>query len=142
MINKNPSNQTLNYLSQKDPQALLLLLGYIGIEDEVEIELIWKQLYVSTWAPDRSPYWLRQKLEKRVFVNTNIVYEPNLLAKTAYLVTHNEKKEIVFIEVQNPYLPNMEETITRCVLRLWVKYKVQTKAYVLILTEKEAPEEN
>jgi predicted transposase YdaD len=105
-----PYDQAFKFLAERDPQALLLLLGDMKPNQNADIKVLPREISVSTRLPDQP-----------------------------YEVTSNGERRLVHVEAQTAYDTSIPERMLEYAVRLWVKYRLPITSYLLLLTDRKAP---
>ena len=105
-----PYDQAFKFLAEQDAEALLLLLGDLQPGEQAKIELLPREVSVSTQLPDQ-PY---------------------------EVVTADERR-LVHVEAQTVYDPRLPERMVEYGVRLWLKYRLPMASYALLLTRRGVP---
>jgi hypothetical protein len=106
-----PYDQAFKFLAEGDPEALLVLLGDIRPGQLAKIQLLPREIIVSAWLPDQP-----------------------------YEVTIDGKRHLVHVEAQTVYESGLPERMLQYAVRLWLKYRLPVVSYLLLLTDRNAPE--
>ncbi len=110
MSNTKPYDQAFKYLAEQDPESLLLLLGALRPGQKAKIELLPRELSVSVLLPDQP-----------------------------YQVVIGEEAEIVHVEAQTVFEYDLMELEPDYGARLWMKYRLPVRSYILLLTKRKLP---
>jgi predicted transposase YdaD len=105
-----PYDQAFKYLAEQDPESLLILLGCLQPSDKAHIELLQRELSVSTLLPDQP-----------------------------YLVRTRGEEWIAHVEAQTIYDPLIPHRMAEYGARLWMTYRLPVRSYVLLLTSGNLP---
>ncbi len=105
-----PYDRAFKYLAEQDAESLLILLGYLQPGQPAKIELLPREIDVSTRIPDQ-PY--------RVVIG----HDP----------------WIVHIEAQTVYDSRIPKRMAEYGARLWMKHQLPVRSYVLMLTRRGLP---
>ncbi len=105
-----PYDQAFKYLAEQDPKSLLILLGCLRPREKARIELLPRELSVSTLLPDQ-PYCVRTQRETW----------------------------IAHVEAQTVYEYGIPERMAEYGARLWMNYRLPVRSYVLLLTNRNLP---
>jgi predicted transposase YdaD len=106
-----PYDQAFKLLAEQDAEALLLLLGVLKPGQRAEIEVLPREVSVAATLPDQ-PY--RVRIEQR--------------------------EEIIHIEAQTRWEDNLPERLVDYDPRLWLRYKLPLRCYILLLTPRRLPD--
>lgn len=102
-----PYDQAFKYLAEQDAESLLILLGCLKPGQTAQIKLLPLELDISTLLPDQP-----------------------------YRVETADETSIVHIEAQTVYDNSMPERMSEYGARLWMKYRLPVRSYVLLLTKR------
>src|SRR5258706_6749458 len=105
-----PYDRALKYLAEQVAESLLILLGYLQPGQEAEIEVLPREIDVSSLIPDQ-PY--------RVVIGND--------------------PWIVHIEAQTVYDSRIPKRMAEYGARLWMKHQLPVRSYVLMLTRRGLP---
>jgi hypothetical protein len=105
-----PYDQAFKFLSEQDPQSLLLLLGAIEPGEEAEIELLPREISVAAMLPDQ-PYLVRSPRGQRV----------------------------VHVEAWTRWVSSIPIRMVEYGPLHYFKYRLPVDSYVILLTRKNLP---
>jgi predicted transposase YdaD len=106
-----PYDQAFKLLAEQDAEALLLLLGVLKPGQKAEIEILPREVSVAATLPDQ-PYLVRTEM----------------------------KEEVIHIEAQTRWEDNLPQRLVDYDPRLWLRYKLPIRCYVLLLTARRLPD--
>jgi hypothetical protein len=102
-----PYDRAFKYLAEQDAESLLILLGYLKPGQQAQIDLLPREIDVSTLLPDQP-----------------------------YRVVIGDDSWIVHVEAQTAYDSRIPERMAEYGARLWMKHKLPVRSYVLMLTRR------
>ena len=111
MSNK-PYDRAFKYLAEQDAESLLILLGCLRPGQPAEIDLLPREIDVSTLIPDQP-----------------------------YRVVIDGKPSIVHIEAQTVYDSRIPKRMAEYGARLWMKHQLPIRSYLLMLTRRSLPKD-
>ncbi|HEV8484203.1 MAG TPA: hypothetical protein VGV87_11720 [Blastocatellia bacterium] len=111
MSNK-PYDRAFKYLAEQDAESLLILLGYLQPGQPAEIEVLPREIDVSTLLPDQP-----------------------------YRVVIGRDPWIVHVEAQTAYDSRIPKRMAEYGARLWMKHQLPVRSYVLMLTRRGLPKD-
>jgi predicted transposase YdaD len=109
-MNDKPYDQAFKFLAEQDPEALLVLLGYLQPGEQAEIEILPRELRAAAILPDQP-----------------------------YRVVTARENSIVQIEAQAWFDHSMFDRYGDYGVRSWLGYRLPIRCYVLLLTSRGLP---